>query len=138
MRGDEDAEETKARFDFAQWRQFLRFSQTWGLLFARVISDPVWWFYLLWMPKYLTEGRGLTMIVDIFPRRVVASVHGIVATGGGIGGALFTTAAGYVIEWKSYPPLLVAMGLLHPLAYLCVRWLVRDEAVKITELKLAA
>ncbi|MBI1761278.1 MAG: MFS transporter [Acidobacteria bacterium] len=42
------------------WRQFFRYPQTWGLILARVISDPVWWFYLFWLPKYLTEARGLT------------------------------------------------------------------------------
>jgi len=207
--------EVAGRFDFQRWLQFFRFPQTWGLLFARVISDPVWWFYLLWMPKYLTEARGLTMLqmagvswipflgadtgailggwasgrligrksppvaarkavmgaaalfmplswllllspstpmtilvitvvlfahnawktnlvtltVDIFPRRVVASVHGIVATGGGIGGAIFTTLAGYLIEWQSYTPVLWLIGILHPLAYLCVRRLVKGGAL---------
>jgi MFS transporter, ACS family, hexuronate transporter len=200
-----------------KWLDFFHFPQTWGLLLARIISDPVWWFYLLWLPKYLTEQRGLsekhmsyvvwipylfsdigsilggwysgkliartmgavasrktvmfasvlvmpiglllvfkpgtaislalislvlgahncwktnlvTLTVDIFPRSVVGSVHGIVATGGGIGGALFTSIAGIVIDKYSYTPLLVAMGVLHPLAYLCVRWLVKDEAVVI-------
>ncbi len=209
VRGGDEAAEERAGFDFARWLGFFRFPQTWGLLVARVISDPVWWFYLFWMPKYLTEARGLTMAqmasvawipylasdagsilggwysgrligrgsdpvaarktvmlasamlmpvglllllkpstaltilfisaalflhsawktnlvtmtVDVFPRRVVASAHGIVATGGGIGGAIFTTLAGYLIEWRSYTPVLALMGVLHPLAYLCVgRW----------------
>jgi len=34
----------------------------WGLLLARFLSDPVWWFYLFWMPKYLVEQRGFTMV----------------------------------------------------------------------------
>lgn len=73
----------------------------------------------------------VTLTVDIFPRRVVASIHGIVATGGGIGGALFTICAGYVIDRYSYAPLLVAMGFLHPLAYLCVRRWVANTTVKV-------
>lgn len=39
----------------------LRYPQTWGLLLARFISDPVWWFYLFWLPKYLVDQRGFTM-----------------------------------------------------------------------------
>lgn len=197
-----------------RWIDFFRYPQTWGLLLARIISDPVWWFYLFWLPLYLTEQQGLsekrmsllvwipylvsdigsvaggwwsgrliarrlgavaarravmivsaalmplglllllrpstaltlliislvlgahsswktnlvTLTVDIFPRGVVGSVHGIVATGGGIGGAIFTTCAGYVIDKYSYRPLLIVMGVLHPLAYLCVRRLVRGSA----------
>jgi ACS family hexuronate transporter-like MFS transporter len=43
------------------WTDLLRHPQTWGLLFARVLADPVWWFYLFWLPKYLKEARGFTM-----------------------------------------------------------------------------
>ena len=39
----------------------LRYPQTWGLLLARFISDPVWWFYLFWLPKYLVEQRGFSL-----------------------------------------------------------------------------
>ena len=35
--------------------------QTWALLFSRVFADPMWWFYLFWLPKYLGEERGFTM-----------------------------------------------------------------------------
>lgn len=45
----------------ASWRELLRLPQTWGLLLARFFSDPVWWFYLFWLPKYLVEQRGFTM-----------------------------------------------------------------------------
>lgn len=44
-----------------RWFDLLKFPQTWGLILARIFSDPVWWFYLFWLPKYLTESRGLTM-----------------------------------------------------------------------------
>jgi ACS family hexuronate transporter-like MFS transporter len=42
-------------------RDLLRLRQTWGLLLARFFSDPVWWFYLFWLPKYLVENRGFTV-----------------------------------------------------------------------------
>jgi ACS family hexuronate transporter-like MFS transporter len=42
--------------------ELFRFPQTWGLLLARFFSDPVWWFYLFWMPKYLVEHRGFSML----------------------------------------------------------------------------
>jgi Sugar phosphate permease len=44
-----------------KWKHLLQHRQTWGLLLARFISDPVWWFYLFWLPKYLVEQRGFTM-----------------------------------------------------------------------------
>ena len=43
------------------WLSLLRHRQTWGLLLGRFFSDPVWWFYLFWLPKYLAEKRGFSM-----------------------------------------------------------------------------
>jgi ACS family hexuronate transporter-like MFS transporter len=44
------------------WLGLLKLPQTWGLLLARFISDPVWWFYLFWLPKYLADQRGFTLV----------------------------------------------------------------------------
>jgi ACS family hexuronate transporter-like MFS transporter len=45
-----------------RWIELLALPQTWGLFLARFLSSPVWWFYLFWLPKYLVEHRGFTMI----------------------------------------------------------------------------
>jgi MFS transporter, ACS family, hexuronate transporter len=42
------------------WRQVLMFRGTWLLLVARLITDPVWYFYQFWFPKYLSADRQLT------------------------------------------------------------------------------
>ena len=45
-----------------RWTGLLRFPQTWGLFWSRFLSDPVWWFYLFWLPKYLVEQHGFSMM----------------------------------------------------------------------------
>ena len=45
-----------------RWRELFGFPQTWALFLARVVADPVWWFYLFWLPKYLSDDRGFTMV----------------------------------------------------------------------------
>ena len=45
-----------------RWRELFGFRQTWALFLARVVADPVWWFYLFWLPKYLADERGFTMV----------------------------------------------------------------------------
>ena len=45
----------------AKWIDLWKQREVWGLLLARFFSDPVWWFYLFWMPKYLAEQRGFTL-----------------------------------------------------------------------------
>ena len=44
------------------WRTLLTQRDTWLLLGTRVLTDPVWYFYLFWFPKYLTDVRGLSLI----------------------------------------------------------------------------
>jgi ACS family hexuronate transporter-like MFS transporter len=39
----------------------LKRRQTWALLLPRFISDPVWWFYLMWLPTYLASQRGFSI-----------------------------------------------------------------------------
>jgi ACS family hexuronate transporter-like MFS transporter len=42
------------------WREILTSRIVWLLLFARLITDPVWYFYQFWFAKYLHSERGLT------------------------------------------------------------------------------
>ena len=45
-----------------RWLQLFSFRQTWALFLARVLADPVWWFYLFWLPKYLGDERGFSIV----------------------------------------------------------------------------
>lgn len=39
--------------------KFLTFPQTWGIFFAKLITDGVWWFFLFWTPAYISDVYGL-------------------------------------------------------------------------------
>lgn len=39
------------------WGEALRHKQTWGFAAGKFFSDPVWWFYLFWLPIYLFDIR---------------------------------------------------------------------------------
>jgi ACS family hexuronate transporter-like MFS transporter len=41
--------------------QLLRHRETWVFLLARALTEPVWWFYLFWAPKFLSASRGITL-----------------------------------------------------------------------------
>lgn len=40
------------------WTHLLATRETWGLVFAKFLSDAAWFFYLFWLPKYLYDARG--------------------------------------------------------------------------------
>lgn len=45
----------------ARWRDVLRKRPLWGLIASRLFSDPVWYFYLFWLPDYLQRIRHLSL-----------------------------------------------------------------------------
>ena len=43
------------------WRELVWRRELWGLMLARFVSDPVWWFYIFWLPDYLKTARGFSL-----------------------------------------------------------------------------
>lgn len=43
------------------WRDLLRQRKVWGLVLPRLASDPVWYFYLFWLPDYFQRIRHLSL-----------------------------------------------------------------------------
>jgi ACS family hexuronate transporter-like MFS transporter len=39
----------------------LRSRQAWAIVLARFFTDPVWWLYITWLPKYLADARGFSL-----------------------------------------------------------------------------
>jgi len=33
----------------------------WGMLTTRMLATPVWWFYVFWLPDYLSKARGFSL-----------------------------------------------------------------------------
>jgi ACS family hexuronate transporter-like MFS transporter len=71
------------------WLAALRIRQTWGFAAAKFLTDPVWWFYLYWLPPYLYDVRKfkLTEIGWALPVVYLMADVGSVA-GGWISGFL--------------------------------------------------
>ena len=44
-----------------RWVELLGYKQVWGLVLARMLSDPVWWFYVFWLPEYLRRERNFSL-----------------------------------------------------------------------------
>ncbi|MCE5228504.1 MFS transporter [bacterium] len=46
------------------WTALLRCKQVWPFLLGKFMTDPVWWFYLYWLPPYLAKERGMVRATD--------------------------------------------------------------------------
>jgi len=42
------------------WFKLLTYRQTWAFFLGKLLTDPVWWFFLFWLPAFLKEQYGLT------------------------------------------------------------------------------
>jgi len=64
------------------WGRLLGYRQTWGFVIAKFLTDPVWWFYLFWLPSFFKDSRGLdikhswTLLVTIYSIVTIISIAG--------------------------------------------------------------
>ncbi len=65
------------------WRSLLRLRQTWAFAIGKLLSDPVWWFYLFWVPKFLNKNYGLTLDRIGVPLIIIYLAADIGSVGGG-------------------------------------------------------
>jgi ACS family hexuronate transporter-like MFS transporter len=82
---ESDAAEPSGR---VAWSQLLPYRQTWVFTLCKFITDPVWWFLLFWLPKFLNSTHGLTL-GKLGPPLVAIYV---MADLGSIGGGWFSSA----------------------------------------------
>jgi MFS transporter, ACS family, aldohexuronate transporter len=43
------------------WWGLLRYRQAWGFMIGKFLTDPVWWFFLFWLPQYFHSRFGLDL-----------------------------------------------------------------------------
>ncbi|HMT06625.1 MAG TPA: MFS transporter [Pyrinomonadaceae bacterium] len=43
------------------WFELLTYRQTWSIILARLLVDPVWWLYITWLPLYLNQVHGFDL-----------------------------------------------------------------------------
>src|ERR1700682_2641333 len=44
-----------------KWAALLPLRQTWAFVVGKFLTDPVWWFYLFWVPGFLQTTHGLAL-----------------------------------------------------------------------------
>ncbi len=64
------------------WRRLLPHRQTWAFAAAKFMTDPIWWFYLFWIPSFLHSQHGLALTQLSGPLVVIY----LMADAGSIGG----------------------------------------------------
>jgi ACS family hexuronate transporter-like MFS transporter len=65
------------------WGMLLGYKQTWAFSIGKLLTDPIWWFYLFWLPDFLESQYGLKGTAIALPVAAVYSLSVIGSIGGG-------------------------------------------------------
>jgi len=65
------------------WGKLLTYRQTWAFAIGKFLTDPVWWFYLFWLPDFLRKEYNLTSREIMWPVAIVYIISSIGSIGGG-------------------------------------------------------
>ncbi len=52
------------------WGSLLKFRQTWAFVLGKFLTDPIWWFYIFWLPDFLRKEYKLSEPDLIWPSAV--------------------------------------------------------------------
>lgn len=61
IRAGQDTAPKSERKGLDRWLHLARDRNVWGIVLGRALTDPIWWFYVFWLPQYLSDARGFSL-----------------------------------------------------------------------------
>ncbi len=65
------------------WVRLLKYRQTWAFSIGKLLTDPIWWFYLFWLPDFLESEYHLKGTAIALPVALVYTISTFGSVGGG-------------------------------------------------------
>jgi ACS family hexuronate transporter-like MFS transporter len=60
-----DQEETGSAAQKVPWSSLLKHRQLWAVAAGKFFGDPIWWFYLTWLPSFFNTNKALDQKLDL-------------------------------------------------------------------------
>jgi ACS family hexuronate transporter-like MFS transporter len=96
-----------------KWATLLRYRQTWAFALGKGMTDPVWWFYLFWLPKFLDTRYGIKLAQVAAPLVVIYLLADVGSVfGGWLSGAFIKR--GWTVNAGRKTTMLIAALLILP------------------------
>jgi ACS family hexuronate transporter-like MFS transporter len=70
------------------WKSIISYKQTWGICLSRFLTDPIWWFFLYWLPKYLNSNYNIDITHIGLPLIVIY----VISMGGSVFGGWMSSS----------------------------------------------
>jgi MFS transporter, ACS family, hexuronate transporter len=99
-----DIDEQNADEKPVAWLKLFGIRQTWAFVFGKMLTDPIWWFFLFWLPSYFSTTFHLDLKKPSWELIIVYTATTIGSIGGGY-------LSGYFISkgWETHKARKVAM-----------------------------
>ncbi|TCK83290.1 MFS transporter [Albibacterium bauzanense] len=94
-----------------KWGQLLRLKQTWVFVIGKVLTDPIWWFFLFWLPSYFADAFALDLTKPSLQLAVVYAATTFGSIGGGYLSSHFIKKGWPVLKARKTTLLIVAIAV---------------------------
>jgi len=100
----------------AQWIALARCRQAWAFIAGKFMIDPIWWFYLFWVPDFLQRSHGLELTRIGLP---IMAIYLISDVGSVVGGwlASFLIKSGKSVNVARKSTMLLCALLVVPIVF---------------------
>lgn len=112
LQTNQDVEKTEK----VPWLPLLKYKQTWAFVAGKFLTDPIWWFYLFWLPAFLDAQYGLRDTQIALP---IALVYTMSSVGSIFGGwlPLFLIKKGWMVFRARKFSMLIYAFLVIPVVF---------------------
>lgn len=98
------------------WAKLLTIRQTWTFVVGKFLTDPIWWFFLFWLPGYFSDTFQLDLTKPGWPLVIVYSATTIGSIGGGYLSSFFIKQGWPVYRARKTTMFIVAL-LVVPIVF---------------------
>jgi len=94
------------------WLRLMSYRQAWAFAIGKFLTDPIWWFYLYWVPKFLNKTYGLTLDKLGIPLVIIYVMADVGSVGGGWLSSAFIKRGWEVNKGRKMAMLICAVAVL--------------------------
>lgn len=105
----EDNEEAPVKL---KWSQLLGLRQTWVFIVGKVLTDPIWWFFLFWLPSYFADTFALDLSKPSMHLVVIYAATTLGSIGGGYLSSHFIKIGWPVLKARKTTLFIVAIAVI--------------------------
>lgn len=95
-----------------KWSHLLGIRQTWVFIVGKVLTDPIWWFFLFWLPSYFSSTFNLDLTKPSLPLAVIYTATTFGSIGGGWLSSYFIKRGWPVLKSRKITLLIVAFAVM--------------------------